>query len=223
MARALAMLPLRWRRTATEGAGAWRITQAKWGEDKNIDDLREALADKFKSLLDDYTQHLPELWHVDENGAMTHVDVAGEEILQWTSTTYGDARLGEKHANGKPKAFVLFTFPPAPKEQTAPAATDVLAAKLDSMAIGQDKLMNELKETKNGQDKLMNELKETKNELKETKIQLYEADLKAAFMFAQTGVSTDASLVKVSTTFRVLQTPRAVHTSQERSAGGPRR
>jgi hypothetical protein len=111
------LLPVRWRRAATEkDVGKWRVISHKWTGDASVADVRERLAAKKYSPEDEYEkqENLPELYHVDESGAVSKADVDGEKILSWRNTTCTDPLLGEEHPNGKSKAFVLFTFPPFP-------------------------------------------------------------------------------------------------------------
>ena len=124
---ALTTLPLRWRVAPDEPAAKWRSGSTAWAG-QTVDDVRAALAPLRDSTATLAAAYAPELWLCDADGALSRPEppVAPPKLLKWTNTTYQDNRLGEEHDDGSPKAFVLFTFPPA----VAPTTTGLILASL---------------------------------------------------------------------------------------------
>ena len=124
---ALTTLPLRWRVAPDEPAAKWRSDSTAWAG-QTVGDVRAALAPLRDSTATLAAAYAPELWLCDADGTFSQPEppVDAEDLLAWTNSTYGDARLGERHASRKPKAFVLFTFPPA----VAPTTTGLILASL---------------------------------------------------------------------------------------------
>ena len=123
---ALTTLPLRWRVAPDEPAAKWRSDSTAWAG-QTVGDVRAALAPLRDSTATLAAAYAPELWLCDENGALSRPEppVDAEDLLAWTNTMYQDNGLGEEHDDGSPKAFVLFTFPPAVAPTIVPATPTV--------------------------------------------------------------------------------------------------
>ena len=119
MSRPLATLPFRWRTALDEPQAQWqrRIDVASWNG-QTLAEVRAALATLRDSTATLAAGHPPELWLCDAGGGLSEHDppFGPEELLEWTHDTYGEERLGQRHESRKPKAFILFTFPPASAE-----------------------------------------------------------------------------------------------------------
>ena len=107
------VVAFRWRTSATAPPAQWKRGAHEWTSG-TLADLRRALAPTCGSAAELAADYDPSLWVSDRNGnvAPEPEDIAADVLLSWTPTTC-TGELFTRHANGRPRAVLLFTFPPA--------------------------------------------------------------------------------------------------------------
>ena len=116
-------LPFRWRadkdfqydHNKPDDGNSWApLDVTSWADSEPIGDVRRRIASSYGSNASKAAEHAPELWECDEDCTpVQRVNIGAAWILRWNSAT-AEQRLHTYFDNGNPRAFILFTFPPAP-------------------------------------------------------------------------------------------------------------
>ena len=116
-------LAFRWRAEKDTPIAAWAIDSARFGEGDTVGDVRRRLAPTCGSTALLAGPLGPEVRLCDDRGnvALHPEDTPPEVVLAWTPSTYPRLLL-ELHPNGRPRAVLVFTFPPADVPGPAPNA-----------------------------------------------------------------------------------------------------
>jgi hypothetical protein len=105
-----AVLAFRWRTSALAPQPQWKRDTAQFAGKETVGDVRARLAVTRGSSADLAADIDPELWLCDDNETPTQRQDA-PDLLEWTPATCPRA-LFERHASGRRKAVLVFTFPP---------------------------------------------------------------------------------------------------------------
>jgi len=107
------VVAFRWRTSAAAQPAQWKRGTHEWVSG-TLDDLRRALAPTCGSTAELAADHDPQLWACDHSGnvAPEREDIPADVLLSWTPATC-PPELFRPHENGRPRAVLLFTFPPA--------------------------------------------------------------------------------------------------------------
>ena len=124
------MLAFRWRTSALAQPKQWKRDTAQFAANETVGDVRRRLALTCGSSADVAADADPELWLCDEEGAPVRREaVRASVLLAWTPATCA-RDLFVAHANGEPRAVLVFTFPPHVAGTTRAAQLASLASRV---------------------------------------------------------------------------------------------
>ena len=110
----LDVLPYRWRTSTTASEPPTveqRCEYVWWGTGDTVGILVQRRLETSAFIVGmKVVKRSMELWLFDEDRTMRRSSVDSDSISRWTNATYTERRLGETHADGQPKAFLLATF-----------------------------------------------------------------------------------------------------------------